>query len=52
MWRGYRLADAYSYFTDMLPENSNSDALREGFEALSREIATDDFINWIENLGT
>lgn len=52
MWRGYRLADAYSYFCDMLPEGSDHDAMRKRFEELRSEVECADFINWIENLGT
>lgn len=51
MWRGYRLADAYTYFDDMLPRHADKDTIRKGFEALQAEVGGDDFINWIENLG-
>ncbi len=52
MWRGYRLADAHSYFSDMLAGASDKDALRTRYEEVRSEVAADDFINWIENLGT
>lgn len=52
MWRGYRLADAYYYFADMLAGEADKDALRAAYQALRSEVETDDFINWIENLGT
>lgn len=45
VWRGRRLADAYSYFNDMLPAGGDKDRLRESYDELRREIlAGSDFM--------